>query len=370
MKSRATTRVTGPAKSRWIQRAAAVSAVALIAAACGGADEPAAPAPAPAPDAPAPAPAPEPEDTWPEGETLRMLVGVAAGGGLDTMSRIHEAGLAERLGATIVTENIAGANTTIANTVAFNEGDDCSVMVMNNFPIITFGIFLEDVDFEFEDMYPVAPIQAQPAVVVVPAASPYQTIEELVEAIRQDPGGLSASVSAFSSINAVGLLQMEELLDIDINIVDFGGGSPARTAVVAGEVDFSHASVFAALNLVRGGELRILAAHQTERDFGVFRSVPELADVPLLSDVFGVDFGSNTATYGLTVNRTCVDNFPERYAKLADAAADFIASPEYVETLTGLGLELSILDLTVEEYWDFISAEKAQIDVLAPTIFG
>ncbi len=367
MTSIATAR-SGRARSAWIRRAAAASAVALLVAACGGTDEPAAPEPA-AP-APAPAPAPEPVDTWPEGETLRMLVGVAPGGGLDRMARIYEVGLSERLGATIVTENIGGANTTIANTIAFNEGDECGVMVMNNFPIITFGIFLEDVDFEFDYLYPAAPVQAQPAVVVVPASSPYQTIDDLIDDIRANPGEVSASVSAFSSINAVGLLQMEELLDVDINIVDFGGGGPARTAVVSGEVDFSHTSVFAALGLVKGGELRILAAHQSERDFSPFRAVPELADVPLLSDVTGRDFGSNTATYGLTVNRACVDNYPQRYEKLAAAAADFIASPEYLETLTGLGLELSILDLTVEEYWDFIVAEKEQIDVLAPSIFG
>jgi tripartite-type tricarboxylate transporter receptor subunit TctC len=368
MRSTATTRATGQARTSWVRRAAAVSAVALIVAACGGADEPAAPAPDPA--APAPAPEPEPEDTWPDGESVRILVGVAAGGGLDTMARLIEPGMSERLGTNITVENIAGANTTIANTVAFNEGDECGVILMNNFPIITFGIILEDVDFEFDYMYPIAAVQAQPAVVVVPTASPYQTIDDLLDAIRANPGGLSASVSAFSSINAVGLLQMEELLDIDINIVDFGGGNPARTAVVSGEVDFSHTSVFAALNLVQGGELRVLAAHQTASDWAPFQAVPELADVPLLSDVTGQNFGSNTATYGLTVNRACKDNYPQRYEKLVAAAADWMSAPEYMERLTDLGLELSVLPLTPDEYWDFIVAEKEQIDILAPSIFG
>lgn len=370
MRSTAKTRTTGRARTAWVRRAAAASAVALLVAACGTADEPAAEAPAPAPAPTTPEPEPEPEDTWPDGENLRILVGVAAGGGLDTMARLIEPGMAERLGTTITVENIAGANTTIANTVAFNEGDECGVIMMNNFPIITFGIILEDVPFDFDYMYPIKAVQAQPAVVVVPTSSPYQTIDDLIAALRANPGELSASVSAFSSINAVGLLQMEELLDVDINIVDFGGGSPARTAVVSGEVDFSHTSVFAALNLVRGGELRILAAHQSEADFAPFRTVPELADVPLLSDVTGEDFGSNTATYGLTVNKACKDNYPQRYEKLVAAADEWMATEEFMARLTELGLELSVLPLTADEYWDFISAEKAQIDVLAPQIFG
>lgn len=368
MRSTATTRSAGHARSSWVRRAAAVSAVALIVAACGGSDEPAAPAPA-AP-APAPAPAPEPEDTWPDGESIRILVGVAAGGGLDTMARLIEPGMSERLGTTITVENIGGANTTIANTVAFNEGDECGVIMMNNFPIITFGIILEDVDFEFDYMYPIKAVQAQPGVVVVPAASKYQTIDDLLAEIRARPGEVSASVSALSSGNAVGLLQMESLLDIDINIVDFGGGSPARTAVVSGEVDFSHTSVFAALNLVKGGELRVLAAHQTAADWAPFRSVPELANVPLLSDVTGKEFGSSTATYGLTVNRACKDNFPARYDKLVAAADEWMATPEFLTRLTELGLELSVLPQTADEYWDFILAENEAIEILAPSIFG
>lgn len=367
MRSTATTRSAGRARTSWVRRAAAISAVALIVAACGGSDEPAAPAPAPTP---APTPAPEPVDTWPDGESVRILVGVAAGGGLDTMARLIEPGMSERLGTTITVENIAGANTTIANTVAFNEGDECGVIMMNNFPIITFGIILEDVDFGFEYMYPIAAVQAQPGVIVVPSASPYQTIDDLLAAIRARPGAVSASVSAFSSGNAVGLLQMESLLGIDINIVDFGGGNPARTAVVSGEVDFSHTSVFAALNLVRGGELRVLAAHQIAADWAPFRAVPELADVPLLSDVTGQNFGSSTATYGLTVNRACKDNFPARYDKLVAAAAEWMATPEYLTRLTDLGLELSVLAQTPDEYWDFILAENVQIEILAPSIFG
>lgn len=291
-----------------------------------------------------------------------MLVGVNPGGNIDRMARLIEPGMSELLGVTITVENVPGANTTIANAVAFSEGDDCSVMVMNNFPAITFGLTLEDVDFDFEYMYPAAAVQATPAIIVVPGNSAYQTMDDLIEAMRAAPGRVSASVFSSSSNNALGLLQMEELLGVDINIIDYNGGNPARIAVVSGEVDFSHSSVFAALSLIQSGELRVLAAHQTEAAFAPFRAIPEFADTPLLGEATGLNFGSNLARLGLTVNQACKDEFPQRYEKIVAAAAQTMASPEYLESLEELGLELSPLPLTPEEFWQSVLEERDAID--------
>jgi tripartite-type tricarboxylate transporter receptor subunit TctC len=180
----------------------------------------------------------------------------------------------------------------------------------------------------------------------------------------------SASVSAISSTNAIRLMQMEDVLGLDINIIDFDGGAPARQAVISGEVDFSHTSVFAAMSLL-GEELRMLAAHQTEDDWEPFREVDVLADVPTLREATGEEaFESNTASYGITVNRTCYENHPERYERLVDASYDVMESDEFIAQLEELDLELSTMsDIPPDEYHEMLETERQEVDRLAADLF-
>lgn len=309
-------------------------------------------------------------EEWPT-DQIRILVGAAEGGGLDTLARILQGSVSNELGVDVVVENHEGAQSTIANTIAFNEGDECDVLVHNNFPLINFGWHINDVDFDLDDMYPVAATQNQPSVIVVPGDSEYEVFDDLIDAARERPGELTASVSAISTTNAVGIMQIEDELGVDVNIIDFDGGGPARTAVISGEVDFSHTSVFAAMPLLEGGELRVLGAHQTPEDWEPFRAIDSLADVETLSEITGNDaFGSNTATYGMTVNQTCADDFPERYDTLVDAFATVMASDEYLAQLEDLELDLSVLDFTPDEYYDSLVAQNEEVDAIAPDLFG
>lgn len=364
-------------RPRLIRGVAVVAALGLLLAACGNGDTDDGGATAdpetedPATDEPDNGgEETEAAEDWPT-EPIRFLVGASEGGGLDTLARILQGPLSEELGVDVIVENHPGAQTSIAATIAHNEGDDCGIIVHNNFPIFFGSYHVNDVDYTYEDIYPVAATQNQPSVIVVPGDSEFDDVNDLIEAIREAPGERTASVSAITSTNAIGLMEMEEVLGLDINIVDYDGGSPARQAVLSGEVDFSHTSVFAAMPLLEGGELKILAAHQTPEDWERFTEVDVLSDVPPLREATGEDaFGSNTATYGITVNRTCSDEHPERYQRLVDAAETVLNDPDYLAQLEELDLELSTLDFTPEEYHEQLEQQRDQVDQLAPELFG
>lgn len=331
---------------------------ALLLAACGGGDDSST------------ASGSDAAEEWPTGD-VRFVVGAEAGGGLDTAARLLAPGLSESLGENVVVENKPGGDTAIAATIVANEGGECDVLKMANFPIMLFAHLLNEVDWTYDDFYPVAAVQAQPSVIVVPAASPYQTVNDLIADIEARPDQVSASVSALASTNNVGLLQMEDELDLDINIVPFDGGGPARTAVVSGEVDFSHTSLYAALSLLTSGELRVLAAHQTEEDWAEFQEqLPEIADVPTLAAETGdEDFDSNTATYGVVVARTCYDEYPERHQELVDSFQEVMNSEDFTARLEELELESSRIDVSPEEYHEALLEEQERVAAVAEEIF-
>jgi putative tricarboxylic transport membrane protein len=372
-------------RPRWVRGIASVAVAGLLLAACGGDTDPAddePPADEPADEGDGDeddeddgdegnGDAAEPDEEWPT-DAIRVLVGAAEGGGLDTLARLIQPRLAAELGVDVIVENHAGAQTSIASTIAYNEGDECDVIVHNNFPIFLVSYLLNDVDFTYDDIYPIAATQNQPSVIVVPGDSEYDTIDDLINEARERPGELTASVSAIASTNAIGILEMEDLLGIDVNIIDFDGGAPARQAVLSGEVDFSHTSVFAAMPLLAGGELKMLAAHQTEDDWARFREeVDVLADVPTLREATGDDsFGSNTATYGLTANRTCYEDHPNRHQTLVDAVENVLSDPDYIAQLEELELELSTLDYTPEEYHESLLEQRRQVEEVADDLFG
>ncbi len=361
-------------RSRFARGLVAVAIAGLVLAACGNGEEdveePAAEEPEDAEDTTEPddAEEAEPAEDWPD-DRIRILVGASEGGGLDTIARLLQGPLSEELGVDVIVENHVGANTSIANQIAYNEGDECYDVVHNNFPIFSFSYHVNDVDYTYDDVYPIAATQRQPAVFVVPGDSPIDTLQELVDEMEARPGELTASVSALAGTNTLGIMELEDALGLDANVIDYDGGSPARQAVISGEVDFSHTSVFAAMPLLEGGELKILAAHQTPEDWADFADVDVLADVPTVEEAIGVEVTSNTASYGLTANRTCYENFPERYQILHDATRAVLDSPEWTELLEELDLELSVMNISAEDYHATLEAEQEVVRQFAEEQF-
>jgi tripartite-type tricarboxylate transporter receptor subunit TctC len=322
-------------------------ALALVAAACaddadvGEAD----------PDAEA-----APADGWPD-DDLRWVIPAAPGGGFDGAARNLQGPWQERLGINLTVDNQEGGNFAIGTQVVHNEGDDCNTVLFHAVPHILFSYLAgdQDVDYTYDDFYPVGAVQIQPAVIMVADDSPYETFDDLIDAARENPGEVSASVSGLANNNYLGLLQLEELLGVDFNIVGYDGGGPARNAVVAGEVDFTHAAAFAALAVA--DETRVLAIHQEENEW------PDISDdAPTLNELTGEDFGNNQSFYGTFVTRACYEEHPERYDVLVETFQDSLQDESYQAQLDELGELSGLLDIGPDEYHEMILEDLADVE--------
>jgi tripartite-type tricarboxylate transporter receptor subunit TctC len=291
------------------------------------------------------------------GAQIRWIVSSSAGGGFDTTTRQLEPFFAEELGANAVVENHEGGGYAIGTQTALTSGADCTSIVTNGVPHLTFSYLTQEVDYDLSDIAPVGGISIEPGVIRVMNNAPWQTIKDFVEDARKRPGQIKVSVSDLQSNNYIALLQMEQELGIDLDIIPYDGGGPSRTALVSNEVDATHAGVFNSLSIA--DETRVLALSQPENKW------PEVTDnAPPINEALGVDLPANASNYVVLASAECRDNNPERYQQLVDALAASVKNEEYLASLSKLGEESKVAYLNPDELTALAQESQTEMEGL------
>ena len=209
-------------------------------------------------------------------QRVEMLVGYAAGGGTDTAARniIQALSDDEIIPQTINIKSMPGATGGHAlMELQQRKGDIYTLLMMPDFgePIWTGSI-----DAVLEDFTPVAQVAVDSSIIAVSGNSPYQTIEELVDAMK---AGEDVTIGLAGTIDSLEGLKWFELADSygieNPKFVAFSGGSEALTAVLGGHVDTTLVNVGTGLDYFEEGSLRPLAATTVDR-------LDALPDVPTL----------------------------------------------------------------------------------------
>lgn len=284
-------------------------------------------------------------EDWPT-DSLRVVVVSGPGGGFDASIRQLEPMLSERLGVNIEVENEPGGSTAVGTTLVHRAEPDCSTVLLTGIPHLIFTDLTQDVDYTFEDFHPVGQLTTEPALFRVANDAPWDTMEDLLEDARANPGELRASVGFFTNNYYLSLLELQELADVEFNIVAYEGGADARNALAAGEVELTSAGVYNSRNVEE--ETRVLALHYDENIWGNITD-----DAPPLYEALGLDadaVSQNDSSYGLFVPQACEDEHPERRQILEDAVADAVQDPAYQELLAELQEEGKSAFIPGDEY--------------------
>lgn len=221
---------------------------------------------------------------WPE-RPIEISVFAAAGGGTDLINRTIAAVMEPELGATVNVVNRTGGGGAVAVLHVLGQPTDgysWAGISESMLPLPVLGA----VDATAEDWH-LFMVAGAPNVISVPADSPYETIDDLIEAARENPGGLRAGASITGSIHHTLLVALERAADIEVNFIPFEGSHPSQVAAVAGEVELVNTSVSEQAELIRGGQLRPLAMVGMEPyEFPGVGTIPALGDdYPAIADV-------------------------------------------------------------------------------------
>jgi len=208
---------------------------------------------------------------------IKFIVPFPPGSGTDTSARYFGKKLGELTGQPVVVENRPGANGFIAvRALVTAPADGYTVFVGSNSSLAVNVALFKKLPYDPQtDMAPLTMMMRAPTVLVVPPASPYKTLAELISAAKAQPGKLNyAAGSAGYQLMSEGL---NDSAHMDVHNVPFKGASEALIAVASGTVDMAFSDITAAYELVKGGKLRALAV-ASDRRASVLPSVPYFAE--------------------------------------------------------------------------------------------
>ncbi|WP_421702922.1 Bug family tripartite tricarboxylate transporter substrate binding protein [Aliiroseovarius sp.] len=262
---------------------------------------------------------------WKPRRPLNIIVPYKAGGGTDLYARALAAAAQDRIPVPLVIVNKPGAGgMTGAIAAAQARPDGNTIMMHSTGSFLLRHMFQETEVGPFDSFQTIAQIGNLKGSLVVPASSPFQTVEDVVEALKAAPGTLRWGHNGRgATYHALGqtFLNTLELGAVD---VPFKGGAASRAALIGAQVDFG----FIGIQQAKGFEsdLRVLAVADTVRD-DFQPDVPTFAeagfDVPIISSPIML-FAPNG-----------VD--PEIVAGIEEALKEIVAAPEFAELLAAKG---------------------------------
>src|SRR5258705_8370086 len=168
--------------------------------------------------------------------SVRLLVGLAAGGGTDTVARIVADKLSEQLGQRFVVENRTGMGGNLANEGVINSTPDGYTLLFTGSNSTISMSAYKKLSFNFQrDTVPVAGIMRFPNLMVVPPSLPVTTVQEFIDYARANPGKLSMASSGNGTSVHLSAEMFKAMTTIDIIHVPYRGEAAAHPHQMTGK---------------------------------------------------------------------------------------------------------------------------------------
>jgi putative tricarboxylic transport membrane protein len=206
-------------------------------------------------------------------EGLEIIAPASPGGGWDQTARAMQSALQEAgLATDVQAMNIPGAGGTIglAQFVTSKVGQGNTLLVSG---LVMLGAILtNDSPVSIDQTTPMARLTGEYEVIVVPAASELQTLDDLIAQFKEDPRSVSWGGGSAGGTDhiLVGLIAKEAGVDPSgINYVPFSGGGEALASLLGGHVTAGVSGYGEWAGQIEAGELRMLAVSSPERVEGI-----------------------------------------------------------------------------------------------------
>lgn len=216
-------------------------------------------------------------------DSLNIIVPADPGGGWDLTGRAMQEVMQDNdLVGNAQVENVTGAGGTNGLARLANERDENTLMVMG---LVMLGaVETNQSEATLEDVTPIAELTEEPLIIVAPADSPYEDVNDLVEDQTERGQGVSiagGSAGGADHILAGLMLQNAGVEPDSLNYIPYSGGGESLAALLGGKVDAGISGVAEYASQVESGKLKALGVSGEERS-------ELMPDVPTLTEQ-GVD---------------------------------------------------------------------------------
>jgi tripartite-type tricarboxylate transporter receptor subunit TctC len=274
---------------------------------------------------------------------IQIVVPYAPGGAVDTVARLIQQGLADRLGQAVLVVNRTGGGTIIGTQSVARAAPDGHTLVLASVPLVANYSLYKEMPYQQSDFAPVIMLTNAPSVFVVNPTLPVKTIADMVAYIKARPGEVNYASYGLGSSPHLATLQFAALIGANLVHIPYKGGAPSAVAVMAGEVQMVFSTALSVGGGIEGGKLRPLGVASRER----MRMLPA---VPTFIES-GIPF-TNGAWFGLLAPAGTPEPIVRR---LYDVTRDVMERPEVRDTIENSGAELFLMG--PEEFGRYLGEE-------------
>jgi tripartite-type tricarboxylate transporter receptor subunit TctC len=297
----------------------------------------------------APAKSEAPKDTGVKYPTkaIEIIVPFAAGGGTDAVGRSLAEALKAELKQDVVVVNKTGGSGAIGMQEGLTAKPDGYTLTMVTREVTSLPL-MGQAPFKTMDFKYVGNMNKDPGVLVVSSDSKYKTVEDLVAALKANPGKLKFAASAVPNYYAI---QFGEVAKVKFLTIPFAGAAPAIIEILGGRADFGLYNPGEVKAQVEAGKMIPLAVMDDKR-------FPGFKDVPTLKEK-GLDVVSGTYR-GLAVPKET----PDAIVKiLENAMAKAAEDPKFVDFMNKAFLGIGYMNSN-----DFKKYIEDDIKILGPIV--
>lgn len=287
---------------------------------------------------------------------IRVIVGIAPGGGLDAMVRLGAHKLVERWGQSVIVDNRPGGGTVIAMDMVVQAVPDGYTLLGASETLMMNGV-LKRAAYDVRTAFiPIAQLTTQPYVLVVHPSLPAKSVKELIALAKSRSGALSYGSQGMGTTGHIGWERFNLMAGVNIVHVPYKGAAPALIDVLGGQIQMTFSIIAATGPHMKTGKLRGLGLTGTRR-------TELLPDLPTVAEA-GVPGFQVHNTYGYLAPAGTPDGIVHA---LAAVISEGMNAPETVKALAADGSEV-VARATPEEFRAKFNREYAALEKLIRAI--
>ena len=262
---------------------------------------------------------------------VRIIVPATPGGTSDIFARAIAQKLQDALGKPVIVEYKPGAGTNLGSDYVAKSAPDGYTLLINGIPLATNPALYANMPFDpAKDLAPIIEVAEMLNVVTVHPSVPANSIRELVQLLKNEPGKFNYGTPGAGSSGHLSAELLALKTGARVTHVPYQGNAQATTDHVGGTLQVGFVNLPVALQFVKSGKLKALAVTSAKRS-------PLLPDVPTVAEALGIPDYELTGWFGLLAPARTP---PEILARLQDEISRVLKDPAVAEIIRIAGGEV------------------------------